>query len=52
MKKLAIILTVMGLGVYLMLTEKDKKRVKKQVQPVKKKVKKTHFPAKDINTDV
>jgi hypothetical protein len=52
MKKLAVILTVMGLGVYLMLTEKDKKRVKNQVQQVKKKIKKTHFPAKDLNTDV
>jgi hypothetical protein len=42
----------MGLGVYLMLTEKDKKKVKVQAQLVKKKVKKTHFPAKDMNIDV
>ena len=49
MKKIAVILAVMGLGVYMMLSEKDKKRVKREGEWVKKKIKKTHFPAKDTS---
>jgi hypothetical protein len=48
MKKLALILGVMGLGVYLMFSEKDKKRFKNEGNKIKKKLKKTHFPAKEI----
>jgi hypothetical protein len=48
MKRLAIILAVMGFGVYLMLSEKDKKSFRNEGNKIKKKLKKTHFPAKEI----
>ncbi len=48
MKKLAVILTVMGFGIYLMLSEKDKKELRKEGEKMKRKLKKTHFPVKEI----
>ena len=47
MKKIAILLAVVGLGVFLMLTENDKKELKKEGKKFKKKLKKTHFPGKE-----
>jgi len=49
MKRLAIILAVMGLGVFLMLSESDKKEIRKEGNKIKKKLKKTHFPAKETS---
>lgn len=52
MKKLAIVLTIMGLGLFLMLTENDKKELKKEGKKFRKKLKKTHFPRKEtVTTD-
>lgn len=48
MKRLAIALAVMGLGVYMMLSEKDKKQVKEEGNKIRKKIKKSHFPGKEI----
>ncbi len=48
MKKLAIVLAVMGFGVFLMLSEKDKKEIKKEGKKFRKKLKKSHFPGKEI----
>jgi hypothetical protein len=52
MKRLAVILSIMGLGVYLLLSEKDKKRVKSSGRKGYNKFKKSHFPGKDIAADV
>lgn len=52
MKKLAVILAVMGLGIYLMLTESDKKSIKNKAQLERKKIKKSHFPTKDFPDDI
>ncbi len=51
MKRLAVVLAVMGLGVYLMLSEKEKKQIRKEGEKLKKKIKKTSFPAKEIFAD-
>lgn len=48
MKRLAIALAVMGFGVYLMLSEKDKKVLKEEGKKFRKKLKKSHFPGKGI----
>lgn len=48
MKRLAIVLAVMGLGIYMMLTEKDKKKLKNEGRKTRKKLKKSHFPHKEI----
>jgi hypothetical protein len=50
MKKLAIILAVMGFGVYLMLSEKDKKEFKKAGKKLNRKLGKTHFPLKEVSS--
>lgn len=48
MKRLAIALVVMGLGVYLMLSEKDKKEIRNEGKKFRKKIKKSHFPGKEM----
>jgi hypothetical protein len=51
MKRLTIALTVMALGVYLMLQEtgkKQKKESKHAGDATRKKIKKSHFPGKEI----
>lgn len=34
MKKIAVLLSIMCFGTYLMLTEKDKKKIKKSVKKI------------------
>jgi preprotein translocase subunit YajC len=51
MKRLAIALAVMGLVVYLMLSEKDKKEIKKKGEKLRKKLKKSRLPGKEILPD-
>lgn len=48
MKRLLILLAIMGAGVWLMLTETEKKEIKKEGKLLKKKLKKTHFPKKEV----
>jgi hypothetical protein len=51
MKRLTIALTVMALGVYLMLQEtgkKQKKELKSVGDTTRKKIKKSHFPGKEV----
>jgi preprotein translocase subunit YajC len=48
MKRLLILLVLMGAGVWWMMMDKDKKEVKERGQLTKKKLKKTHFPKKEI----
>lgn len=51
MKRLTIALTVMALGVYLMLQEtgqKQKKELRKAADATRKKIKKSHFPGKEM----
>jgi hypothetical protein len=47
MKRLLILLALMGTGVYLMLKESDKKEIKNAGEKIKKKIKKSHFPKKE-----
>lgn len=47
MKKLLILLTLMGVGVYLMLSEEDQKEIRKEGKRIKKKFKKSRFPKKE-----
>ncbi|HXS57148.1 MAG TPA: hypothetical protein VN726_13550 [Hanamia sp.] len=52
MKRLTIALTVMALGVYLMLQEAGKKQKKEsRYTPdlTRKKIKKSHFPGKEMS---
>lgn len=44
MKRLLILFALMGVGVYLLLSEKDQKEIRKEGKRIKKKLKKTHFP--------
>ena len=44
MKRLIILLALMGVGVYLLLSEDEKKEIRKEGKRIKKKLKKTHFP--------
>lgn len=44
MKKLLILLALMGAGIYLMLNNSDKREIKKEGKKIKKKLKKSHFP--------
>lgn len=48
MKRLAIIFGVMCLGVWLLLSEKDKKQISDEGRKIKKKFKKSHFPGKEM----
>jgi hypothetical protein len=44
MKRLFILLALMGVGVYLLLSEDEKKEIRKEGKRIKKKLRKTHFP--------
>ncbi|MEO8823713.1 MAG: hypothetical protein ABI366_09060 [Ginsengibacter sp.] len=46
MKRLLVLLALMGAGVYLMLKDSDKKEIKKAGKKIKNKLKKSHFPKK------
>ena len=48
MKRLFVLLTVMALGTYLMLTEKDKRKTKNQVQKAKKTFAEFAHKAKEL----
>lgn len=48
MKKLFVLLTIMGLGTYLMMTEKDKRKSKKKAQKVKKTFSEFAHKAKEL----
>ncbi|MEO6894678.1 MAG: hypothetical protein ABI136_06540 [Ginsengibacter sp.] len=48
MKRLLVLLALMGAGVYLMLKESDKKEIKKAGKKLKKKLRKSHFPKKEV----
>ena len=51
MKKLLILLALMGAGVWWLMTGTDKKEVKELGDLQRKKLKKTHFPKKEILAD-
>jgi hypothetical protein len=46
MKRLFILLAIMGVGVYLLLSENDEKNYHGE-KKMKKKTKKSHFPKKE-----
>ena len=48
MKRLLVLLAIMGAGVWLMLSESEKKEIKKERKLLKKKLRKTHFPKKEL----
>ena len=48
MKKIALLLGIMGAAVWILLSADDKKSLKNEGEIVKKKIRKTHFPAKEI----
>ena len=48
MKRLFVILTIMGFGTYLMMTEKNKKKTKKKAQKVKKTFSEFAHKAKEL----
>lgn len=48
MKKLFVLLAIMGLGTYLMLTEKDKKKLNKKTRKAKKTFSEFAHKAKEL----
>ena len=48
MKRLFVLLTVLGLGTYLMMTEKDKKKTKNKAKKVKKTFTEFAHKAKEL----
>ena len=48
MKRLFVLLTVLGLGTYLMMTEKDKRKTKTKVHKAKKTFKEFAHKAKEL----
>ncbi len=48
MKRLFVLLTILGLGTYLMMTEKDKKNTNKKVHKVKKTFAEFAHKAKEL----
>ena len=48
MKRLFVLLTVLGLGTYLMMTESDKKKTKRKVKKVKKTFTEFAHKAKEL----
>ena len=44
MKRLLILFAVMGVGVYLLLSEEGQKEIRKEGKRIKRKLKKTRFP--------
>lgn len=51
MKKLLILLALMGTGLYLLLRDSDKQEIEKAGKKIKKKLRKSHFPKKEIATE-
>lgn len=47
MKRLAVLLGIMGVAVWLLLSEDDKKPIRNEGEKIKKKFKKSHFPGKE-----
>ena len=48
MKRLFVLLTVLGLGTYLMMTEKDKRKTKKKARKAKKTFAEFAHKAKEL----
>jgi len=48
MKRLLILLALMGAGVWWLMTDTDKKEIKERGDLQRKKLKKTHFPKKEV----
>lgn len=51
MKRLLILLAIMGAGVWWMLSDTDQKEIKERGELKRKKLKKTHFPKKEVFGD-
>lgn len=51
MKRLLILLGVMGLAVFFLLSDEDKKDLKQEGKKMKKKLKKTHFHKNPLSVD-
>ncbi len=51
MKRLLILLALMGAGVWWLMAGTDKKEVKERGELKRKKLKKTHFPKKEVFAD-
>lgn len=47
MKRLLILLAVMGIGIFYLLSDTDKEDLKKEGKRIKKKLKKSHFPKQE-----
>jgi hypothetical protein len=47
MKKLLVLLSVMGIAVFFLLSDTDKEELKQEGKRIKKKLKKSHFPKKE-----
>lgn len=50
MKKLWILLAIIGVSTYLLLSDNDKKGKKKEGKHMKNKFKKSHFPKHELAT--
>lgn len=50
MKKLFILLAVMGIGIFYLLSDNEKEELKHEAKRIKKKLKKSHFPKKEAIT--
>lgn len=48
MKRLLILLAVMGIGVFFLLSDTEKEELKHEGKRIKKKLKKSHFPKKEM----
>ena len=48
MKKILILLGVLGIGMYFLLTDSDTAKIEKAEKKIKKKLHKRHFPKKQI----
>jgi hypothetical protein len=51
MKRLLILLGVMGIAVFFMLSETDRKEIEHEGKKIKKKLKKTHFHKNPLSVD-
>lgn len=51
MKRLLVLLGVMGVAVLFMLSETDRKEIKQEGKKVKKKLKKSHFHKNPLSVD-
>lgn len=50
MKRLVILLAVMGIGIFYLLSDDEKKELKHGAKKIRKKLKKSHFPKKEALT--